>query len=95
MKEKMITRTIIQTTGTAMCLNVETAEVSYIEQSIGGEYTPENLLLKFKELFESEYFKVVVITAMESKSITIAMAVSDFIKYGTVVSEKNNSLLKN
>lgn len=88
MKEKMITRTLIQTTGTAMCLNVETAEVSLIEHTIGGEYTPENLLLKFKDLFESEYFKVVVIESMESKSITIAMSVSDFIKYGTVVSEK-------
>jgi hypothetical protein len=88
MKEKMITRTLIQTTGTAMCLNVETAEVSYIEQTIGGEYTPENLLLKFKELFESDYFKVVVITSMESNSITIEMKVSDFIKYGKVVSGK-------
>lgn len=88
MKEKMITRTLIQTTGTAMCLNVETAEVTYIEHSIGGEYTPENLLLKFKDLFETECFKVVLITSMESKSITIAMSVSDFIKYGTVVSEK-------
>lgn len=94
MKEKMITRTLIQTTGTAMCLNVETAEVSYIEHSIGGVYTPENLLLKFKELFETDVFKLVSITSMESKSITIAMSVSDFIKYGTVVSEKN-SLLKN
>ena len=88
MKEKMITRTIIQTTGTVMCLNVETAEVSYIEHTIGGEYAQENLLLKFKELFETDVFKLVAITSMESKSITIAMSVSDFIKYGTVVSEK-------
>lgn len=88
MKEKMITRTLIQTTGTAMCLDVETAEVSYIEHTIGGEYTQENLLLKFKNLFETECFKVVLITSMESKSITIAMSVSDFIKYGTVVCEK-------
>lgn len=88
MKEKTITRTLIQTTGTAMCLNVETAEVSYIEQTIGGEYTPENLLLKFKELFEFDYFKVVAITSMKSNSITIEMKVSDFIKYGTVVSGK-------
>lgn len=88
MKEKMITRTLIQTTATAMCLNVETAEVLYIEHTIGGEYTSENLLLKFKELFETDCFKVVLITSTESKSITIAMSVSDFIKYGTVVSEK-------
>lgn len=88
MKEKMITRTLIQTTGTAMCLNVETAEVSYIEHSIGGEYTSENLLIKFKELFESECFKIVLITSMESKIITIAMSLSDFIKYGKVVSGK-------
>lgn len=88
MKEKMITRTLIQTTGTAMCLDVETAEVSYIEHTIGGEYTQENLLLKFKDLFETECFKVVLITSMESKSITIAMSLSDFIKYGTVVTDK-------
>ena len=88
MKEKMITRTLIQTTGTAMCLDVETAEVSYIEHTIGGEYTQENLLLKFKDFFETECFKVVLITSMESKSITIAMSLSDFIKYGTVVTDK-------
>lgn len=88
MKEKMITRTHMQTTGTAMCLDVETAEVSYIEHTIGGEYTHENLLLKFKNLFETDCFKVVLITSMESKPITIAMSISDFIKYGTVVSEK-------
>ncbi len=88
MKEKMITRTLIQTTGIAMCLNVETAEVSYVEYTLGGEYTSENLLLKFKELFETDCFKVVLITSTESKSITIAMSLSDFIKYGIVVSEK-------
>lgn len=88
MKEKMITRTLIQTTGTAMCLNVTTAEVTYIEHTIGGIYTPEELLAKFKTLFENDEIKVVVIESMESNSITISMTLSDFIKYGTVVSGK-------
>lgn len=88
MKEKTITRTLVQVTGTAMCLNVETAEVSIIEHTVGGEYTPEELLSKFKKLFETDTLKVVVIEGMESKTITIAMSISDFIRYGTVVSEK-------
>lgn len=88
MKEKMITRTLTQTTATAICLDVETAEVSIIEHIVGGEYTPEELLLKFKKLFETDSLKVVVIEGMESKTIAIAMSLSDFIRYGTVVSEK-------
>lgn len=88
MKEKMIKRTITQTTGIALFKHVETGEVAYIEHTIGGDYTITTLLLKFRKLFDTDDFKVSEIISMESKTVTIEMSLSDFIKYGIVVSEK-------
>ena len=59
MRERMVTRTVTQTTAKVMCLNVTTAEVTINEYTIGGTYTDSDLLKKCKKLFETDDFKVV------------------------------------
>lgn len=84
-KEKMITRTIMQTTAELMCIDVTTAEVEIFEAKIGGEYTPEELLKAFKKIYETDTYKVVHIESMKSEKLLLGMTESQFVKYATVL----------
>ena len=84
-KEKMITRTVTQTTAEAMCLDVSTAEVSCITATVGGEHDDTTLLVLLKKMYETPTFKVVHIEHKETKELLLGMTESDFIKYATVL----------
>lgn len=84
-RERMITRTVIQTTAKVMCLNATTAEVSINDYTIGGTYTESDLLKKCKKLFETDEFKVVHIESSKVEEILLGMTEEDFIRYATVL----------
>lgn len=84
-RERMITRTVTQTTAKVMCLNVTTAEVTIIEFTIGGTYTEPELLKKSKSLFETDEFKLVNIESSKTEEILLGMTEEDFIRYATVL----------
>lgn len=85
MRERMVTRTVIQTTAKVICLNVTTAEVTINEYTIGGTYTEVDLLKKCKKLFETDEFKVVNIESTKVEEILLGMTEEDFIRYATVL----------
>ena len=84
-RERMVTRTVTQTTVKVMCLNVTTAEVSINTYTIGGEYTEYDLLKKCKKLFETDDFKLVHIESVSVEEILLGMTEEDFIRYATVL----------
>lgn len=84
-RQRMITRTVTQTTAKVMCLNVTTAEVTINEYTIGGTYTDSDLLKKCKKLFETDEFKVVHIESSKVDEILLGMSEEDFIRYATVL----------
>ena len=84
-KERMITRTITQTTVQFMCIDVKTAEVSILDTKIGGIYTNTELLKMLKKMYETDTFKVVHIESQVTGEILLGMTESDFIKYATVL----------
>lgn len=85
MRERMVTRTVTQTTAKVMCLNVTTADVIINEYTIGGTYTESDLLKKCKKLFETDEFKVVHIESTKVEEILLGMTEEDFIRYATVL----------
>lgn len=85
MRERMVTRTVTQTTAKVMCLNGTTAEVTINEYTIGGTYTDSDLLKKCKKLFETDEFKVVHIESSKVEEILLGMTEEDFIRYASVL----------
>ena len=84
-RERMVTRTVTQTTVKVMCLNVTTAEVSINTYTIGGEYTEYDFHKKCKKLFETDDFKLVHIESVSVEEILLGMTEEDFIRYATVL----------
>lgn len=85
MRERMVTRTVTQTTAKVMCLNVTIAEVTINEYTIAGTYTEPDLLNKCKKLFETDEFKLVHIESSKVEKILLGMPEEDFIRYATVL----------
>lgn len=84
-RERMVTRTVTQTTAKVMCLDVTTAEVSINEYTIGGTYKETDMLKKFKKLFETDEFKLVNIESSKVEDVLLGMTEEDFIRYATVL----------
>lgn len=89
-REKMVTRTVTQTTAEVMTIDVTTAEVSILEYTIGGTYdTNEILLKKLQKLFQTETFKLVNINSTTVEDLLLGMTEEDFIRYARVLPPRN------
>lgn len=85
-REKMITRTIVETTAHTMCLDVKSAEVSINDYKIGGEWPNENSLLeKLQSIYNTDTFKLVHIESITKEEVLLGMNVEDFIRYAKVL----------
>lgn len=84
-RQRMITRTIEQTTAEVMTLNITSATVETKTYEIGGNFTNEELLKSLKKLFETETFKLVHVVSQETKELLLGMSEDDFIRYATVL----------
>lgn len=85
-REKMVTRTVTQTTAEVMTIDVTTAEVQICEYNIGGTYDDnEALLKKLQKLFQTDTFKLVNINATTVEDLLLGMTEEDFIRYATVL----------
>ena len=81
-REKMITRTIVETTAHTMCLDVKTAEVSINDYKIGGEWANESALLeKLQSIYNTDTFKLVHIESVTKEEVLLGMSIEDFIRY--------------
>jgi hypothetical protein len=89
-REKMVTRTVTQTTAEVMTIDVTTAEVRILEYTIGGTYdTNEILLKKLQKLFQTETFKLVNINSTTVEDLLLGMTEEDFIRYARVLPPRN------
>lgn len=84
-KEKMITRTITQTSAQVMAIDVTNSEVSIFETKIGGVYTDIELLKMLKKIYETDTYKLVSIESNKHEEILLGMTESQFFKYATVL----------
>lgn len=85
-REKMITRTIMETTARIMCLDVKSAEVSINDYKIGGEWSNENSLLeKLQSIYNTDTFKLVHIESVTKEEVLLGMTVEDFMRYAKVL----------
>lgn len=84
-KEKMITRTIMQTSVKIMAIDVTNSEVSIFETKMGGVYTDSELLEILKKMYETDTYKLVHIESNTHEEILLGMSESQFMKYATVL----------
>ena len=85
-RERMITRTVTQTTAEVMTIDVTTAEVQICEYTIGGTYDRNEVLLKkLKKLFQTDTFKLVNINTTKVDDLLLGMTEEDFIRYARVL----------
>lgn len=84
-KEKMITRTITQTSAQVMTIDVTNSEVSIFETKIGGVYTDIELLKMLKKIYETDTYKLINIESNKHEEILLGMSESQFMEYATVL----------
>lgn len=84
-KEKMITRTITQTSAQVMAIDVTNSEVSIFETKIGGAYTDIELLKTLKKIYETDTYKLVHIESNKHEEILLGMSENKFMEYATVL----------
>lgn len=99
-RERMVTRTVLQTTAEVMCIEVITAEVTISTYTLGGAYEQYELLKKLKKIYETDTYKLVNIESVSTEEVLLGMTESQFFKYATVVITdkerrwKNNEWIK-
>lgn len=80
-RERMVTRTIEETTVKALCMTVSTATAS-TETYIVGQFADDTALLKaLKSQHETDDFKIVAVTEKTVAEKLYGMPEADFIKY--------------
>lgn len=92
-REKMITRTIVETTARIMCLDVMSAEASINEFKIGGEWSakPSKLLERLQEIYNTTTFKLVNIEDISEEEVLLGMSVEDFMRYAKVLPSRTKA----
>ena len=80
-RERMVTRTINVTMATAICMDVSTVETSVRTLELTGEtYTPDKALQALKKIYETDTFKVVAISDLDTVEKLYGMPEVDFLK---------------
>lgn len=87
-RERMITRTIMQSDVTAMVVDVTESKVENKVYTLGGQYTPDTALKKLKKLYEDDTVKIVSVISIEERELLLGMTEEDFIKYSTVLPKR-------
>lgn len=80
-RERMVTRTITETTVKAMGVNVETAQVDIVEYTLSGEYPDNTTILKvLKKNYENDTYKIVNIEDVKTEEKLYGMTEQQFIE---------------
>lgn len=87
-RERMITRTVIQSDVTSMVVDVTESKVENKVYTLGGQYTLETALKKLKKLYEDDTLKFVSVISIEERELLLGMTEEEFIKYSTVLPKR-------
>ena len=79
-RERMVTRTVSETTVTVMCVNVTTAEMTNKVYTLGQVSNQSDALKALKKLYETDTFKLVAVVSMEVSEQLYGMTEVEFIK---------------
>lgn len=79
-RERMVTRTVSETTVTVMCVNVTTAEMENKVYTLGQVSNQSDALKALKKLYETDTFKLVAVVSMEVTEQLYGMTEVEFIK---------------
>ena len=85
-RKRMVTRTIISTVATCMCVNVEQGECINVTVEVTGTYTSEEKLLKaIKSTHESSTVKFVQVVEQHEKETLYGMEEQKFIEQAEIL----------
>lgn len=85
-RERMITRTITETTASVMYVNVATASVDYCDYKLAGEFTDNEAILKYlKKHYEDDNIKIVNIVNVDTVDKLYGMPEAEFIALAKVL----------
>ncbi len=79
-RERMVTRTVSETTVTVMCVNVTTAEMENKVYTLGQVSNQSDALKALKKLYETDTFKLVAVVSMNVTEQLYGMTEVEFIK---------------
>ncbi len=80
-RERMVTRTITETTVKAMGVNVETAQVDIVAYTLSGDYPDNATILKaLKKNYENDNYKIVNIEDVKTEEKLYGMTEQQFIE---------------
>lgn len=79
-RERMVTRTVSETTVTVMCVNVTTAEMENKVYTLGQVSNQSDALKVLKKLYETDTFKLVAVVSMDVTEQLYGMTEVEFIK---------------
>ena len=85
MKEKMITRTIVSTNYTVMCVDIATAKVENRVYTFAGVKDESKCLAIINDLYKETTEKAVAVTSAEEVETLYGMPESTFMKYAVVL----------
>lgn len=81
MRKRMVTRTILSTTITALCVNPQTAETFEQDFTLIGKYTDKDKVLKkASKLYNTKDCTIVVVRELKEVNELYGMDEADFIK---------------
>lgn len=86
MRKSMVTRTIISTTVTALCVNPQTAETFEQEFMLTGKIVDKDKALKMSsKLYSTDACKLVAIRSLKEVNELYGMDEADFIKSAKIL----------
>ena len=85
-RERMVTRTITNTTYKVMSVNTETCEVSILPYATGEEFVDDEKALKFlRKKHETDTLKLVKIESIETTEQLYGMSEVEFMQYAKLL----------
>ena len=84
-RERMVTRTINETTVSIMALDVTTANVSIQDFKLSGTYTADEALKACKKRYETDTLKLVHVDHITETEILYGMPEDEFMKLAKVL----------
>lgn len=86
----MVTRTIVATRATVMCLNLQTGEPCNKDVTLPRTYKDDEAMMKkVRPLLETETIKAVHIVEKDEIEILYGMTLQEFIQYAKVLPPRN------
>jgi hypothetical protein len=93
-RERMVTRTVEETTVKVMAVKTDVGEVVTLELKLTGKVTADNALKLAKKHYENDTVCIAKVLSIDTKEVLYGMYEVDFIKYAKPMDSRFESLNK-